>query len=124
MKITNHSRSPLGIPGHGMIAPGQSMPDVPESIKDNTVVAAWFKAGMLVENGEPAKPEKHTAAAKPKPPPSRLVKETEIPDMDNVEGNGDGDEKDALIAKLAEHGIDKTRRSSVAKLREALDEAQ
>jgi hypothetical protein len=98
MIVTNNSRAPLGIPGYGMLEPNSSK-NVAESVKDNNVVAAWFKAGMLVEDSEPAKP-----AAR--------------------EEHSDDDEKDTLIAELADKGIQKSRRSTVKTLREALDNAE
>ena len=110
MKIINNSRSPLGIPGYGMIEPNGSK-IVAESIKDHIVIAAWFKAGMLVEDGvqdDPPKPEG----------------QEDTTEDSNIEHSGDDDEKDALIAALADNGIHKTRRSTVKTLREALSETE
>ena len=82
---------------------------VPDSVKSFAVVQAWFKAGMISETpNEPVKP----------------AGQEQTDEDSNVERSGDDDEKDALIAKLAEHGIDKTRRSSVRTLREALAEVE
>lgn len=106
MKITNNTKSPLGIPGkNGLLEPGQSFEASTSQVvalRANAVIDAWFNRGMLSADG--ALP---TADDAPAPPPA--------PEADEV---------DELIAALAEYGIQRDRRTTVNKLRALLEEAK
>lgn len=93
-------RTPLGLPGGLVIEPGKTVP-VPNwhAIKDNHVVKAWVKSKLLVVDGEEVAPVEAAQQAV-------------------------GDEKEAILAKLAELGIKKDKRTSLEKLKAALEEAE
>lgn len=96
--ITNNHKSPLGLPGGTVLDPGVETPVHNwHAVKDNNVVAAWVKARILVV-------------------------ETEIAPADESKG-ALTDEKDEVLAALAERGIKKDRRSSLESLKAALAEA-
>lgn len=96
--ITNNHKSPLGLPGGTVLAPGAKTPVHNwHAVKDNKVVAAWVKARILTVQDEVAP----VAAQK----------------------NAVTDEKDEVLAALAERGIKKDRRSSLESLKAALAEA-
>lgn len=96
--IRNTNRSPVALPGHGLIDPGKEA-EVRNwsALQDNPIIRAWVKAGILLVVSED-----------PKSGPQSAVT----------------DEKDELIARLAELGVKKNRRSSVESLQEALVEAE
>lgn len=104
MKVTNNTRVTLGLPQAGPVEPGQSI-DIPDSVAQNRIVSVWIGKGMLTVNGK-AK----ASAAKPEDP---------------AKGEADeGDEKDQIIAELAELGITRDKRTSLPNLRTTLEEAK
>lgn len=102
MKVTNRAKTTLGLPRVGSLEPGQST-DVPDEVLHNKIVAAWVSRGMLEVHG------KASAAAK-KP--------------DGGDGESEAEEKDRLIAELAELGIKRNKRSSLDNLRATLADAR
>lgn len=85
----------------GLVIPAGGTADALQAFwardKTDPKVAKWLAKGLLVEGPGEAEP---------------VTEQTEL------------DELDILIAKLAKHGITKTRRSSVESLRAALDKAE
>jgi hypothetical protein len=99
--VTNNTpRTPLGLPGGIVVAPGESK-NIPgwAAIKDNAIVKAWVKAKVLTVEG-------FTDAPTP-------AVQTQVV----------ADEKDEILRQLAELGIRKDKRTSLEKLKAALDEA-
>lgn len=100
MKVINNAKSPIGLPGYGVIMQGETSPEIRddhwERFKANRVIAGWLSRGMLVEavELEPVRDEEPQS-----------------------------DEKDELISALAEIGINRDRRSSVDRLRSELEAA-
>ncbi len=94
--VINTHRNPLSV--HGVLL----QPNTPTSIHDwaeikkNAVVAAWLKAGILHEG----------------PPESKFM--PPAPE----------DDKDVLLARLAELGIKKGKNSKIETLQAALVEAE
>jgi hypothetical protein len=111
MKITNSGSNTYGVQVAGAYAfiPAGETRDVRLSAKE---LEAAQKIGQLsFEADEKDAPELDEAEA------------GETGGAGEPEGADEADEKDALIAKLAELGITKDRRSSVASLQAALEEA-
>lgn len=107
IKLVNKSNRSRGIPvSHGrsaIVAAGQSVEiteDDAEAIKKNAVASGWLNNGLIAIEGTNG-----------------------LPDTDDAAESEDA-RKDALIAELAEYGVTKNKRSSVAKLEEALEEAK
>lgn len=72
MRITNKHSTALGLPT-GQVLPAGEPTEVEgwKAVKENTVVQAWLKAGILVEaDDKPAKTEK-AAKAKPDDKPAK-----------------------------------------------------
>lgn len=97
--ITNTGKRPRGLPNGHVLAVGASA-FVQASILENETVKDWIERGILTTDA----------------PKAETAEESEV-----VE---EGDEKDTLIAALAEYGITKDRRSSVESLQKALADAQ
>lgn len=104
IKLVNKSNRSRGIPvSHGrsaIVAVGQSVEiteDDAEAIKKNAVASGWLKNGLIA-----------------------IEVATGLPDT----AESDDARKEELIADLAEYGISKNKRSSVATLEEALAEAK
>lgn len=107
IKLVNKSNRSRGIPvSHGrsaIVAAGQSVEiteDDAEAIKKNAVASGWLKNGLIA-----------------------IEVATGLPDTDDTAESDDA-RKEELIAELAEYGISKNKRSSVATLEEALAEAK
>lgn len=107
IKLVNKSNRSRGIPvSHGrsaIVAVGQSVEiteDDAEAIQKNVVASGWLKNGLIAIEGS-----------------------IDLPNADYADESED-ERKDALIAELAEYGVTKNKRSSVAKLEEALEEAK
>lgn len=100
--ITNNSKvTPIGLPNGVVIQPGETRPVTTWlAMRDNVIVRAWIKQGIIKVSGEQAAPASVSQSA--------IV----------------ADEKDAILAKLAALGIKKDRRTSLANLQTALKEAE
>jgi len=94
--LTNIGDRARGLPNGRVLDVGASAP-VQASVLENETVQRWIKLGFVTSDATVTTPE---------------------PDED------EGDEKDALIAALAEYGVTKNRRSSVESLKAALAEAK
>lgn len=110
--VTNTCKQPLGLPSGIVVPPGATVA-VPswEADAQNKVVKSWLRARVLVVGG--------ATPPAPEPDPVEDASETTTQQPED-----ERDEKDILIAELAEYGITKNRRSSVETLRAALAEAQ
>ena len=125
-KVTNNHDRDLGLPGGFVIGAGKAE-DVPgwDKLSKHKVVAKWLEAGVLSAGKSSKKDEPET-----EPEVIENVKFTEQvtePSQAEVEDALDqlseDEEKESLIAQLAELGVKADKRSSVEKLQEKLDEA-
>lgn len=107
MKITNNHTGPLGLPD-GTILPKGEPTVVPgwDQIKKNTVVQGWLNAKILTASGSDGAEggSGQTGAGYP--------------------GGEDGADKDALIARAKELGIDAKGNWGVPKLQAAIADAE
>lgn len=112
-KVTNNHYTPLALP-NGFVIPAKGSADVADwdKMKSHGVVSKWVAAKILSVGGKPA-------AAEDEP---EVVEEVQFTE-EQSEVAEELDEKDTLIAQLAELGIEADKRSSVKKLQEKLDEA-
>jgi hypothetical protein len=100
IELKNTSRSPLGLPNGRLLEPRAVISLRPaewDAMKDNKIVVAWQKNGMLASSVPPA--------TSPVKPPA-----------DN--------EKAEVLAKLEALGIKKDKRTSLENLQKALAEAE
>lgn len=100
IELTNTARSPLGLPNGLLLEPRAVIslrPSEWDAMKDNKIVVAWQKNGMLATS----------APAAPAP----------------VKTPADGEKTDVL-AKLEAFGIKKDKRTSLENLQKALAEAE
>ena len=125
-KVTNNYNRDLGLPGGFVIGAGKAE-DVPgwDKLSKHKVVAKWLESGVLSAGKSSKKDEPET-----EPEVVENVKFTEQvtePSQAEVEDALDqlseDEEKESLIAQLAEIGVKADKRSSVEKLQEKLDEA-
>ena len=125
-KVTNNYNRDLGLPGGFVIGAGKAE-DVPgwDKLSKHKVVAKWLESGVLSAGKSSKKDEPET-----EPEVVENVKFTEQvtePSQAEVEDALDqlseDEEKESLIAQLAELGVKADKRSSVEKLQEKLDEA-
>ncbi len=117
----NHDRS-LGLPGGVVIESGKAQ-DVPgwDKLSKHKVVAKWLEAGVLSAGKSSKKDEPEVVES------VQVTEEVTEPSQAEVEDALDqlseDEEKESLIAQLAELGVKADKRSSVEKLQEKLDEA-
>ena len=125
-KVTNNHDRDLGLPGGFVIGAGKAE-DVPgwDKLSKHKVVAKWLESGVLSAGKSSKKDEPET-----EPEVVENVKFTEQvtePSQAEVEDALDqlseDEEKEYVIAQLAELGVKADKRSSVEKLQEKLDEA-
>ena len=101
MNVTNTHKTPLALPGGTVLEPNSpATVNGWDTIKKNACVAAWVKAGILVEDGK--------AAGTPVPAASTVG----VPD------------KAELQAKLDALNVQYDKRAGVAKLQALLAEAE
>lgn len=105
MKITNNHNGPLGLPDGTILPPGEQTPVANwEQLKKNSVVQGWIKAEILSITGGDASGSGQVADS-------------------NSGGEGSAD-KDALIARAKELGIDAKGNWGVPKLQAAIADAE
>lgn len=120
--VTNNYNRNLGLPNGVVIAAGESA-DVAgwDKLSKHKVVAKWLESGVL-SAGKSSKKDEPEVVEKVK-----ITEEVNEPSQAEVEDALDklseDEEKELLIAKLAEMGVKADKRSSVEKLQEKLDEA-
>ncbi len=106
MKITNNHKGPLGLPDGTILQPGEQTPVANwEQLKKNSVVQGWMKAEILSITGGDGSGSGQAAGA------------------GNPGGEGSAD-KDSLIARAKELGIDAKGNWGVPKLQAAIVEAE
>lgn len=99
MRVTNKGGKTLGMPNGVALATGASTEITTDQAK-SAIVAAWIARGFLeVRQSAPAEPQADT-------------------------GESEADEKDQLIAALADHEVYRDRRTSLENLRALLDEVR
>ncbi len=104
MKIKNNHNGPLGLPDGTILPPGEQTPVANwEELKKNSVVQGWIKAEILSITGGDASASASGQAAG---------------------GNPGGADKDALIARAKELGIDAKGNWGVPKLQQAIADAE
>lgn len=106
-KVTNNHSSALNI--GGVVIAAKSDEEVPnwDKISLRGVISRWLDSGILSVGKSSKKDE------------PEVIKDVQITEEQHEEPS----DKDALIAQLAELGIEADKRSSVKKLQEKLDEA-
>lgn len=105
MKITNNHNGPLGLPDGTILPPGEQTPVANwEELKKNSVVQGWIKAEILSITGGDASGSGQAAGS-------------------DRGGEGSAD-KDALIARAKELGIDAKGNWGVPKLQAAIADAE
>ncbi len=120
-EVTNHYTGPLGV-GGVVIAPNTSA-EVPnwDKVSKNGVVSKWLEYGVLSVGKSSKKDEPEVAEN------VQITEEVTEPSQAEVEDALDqlseDEEKESLIAQLAELGVKADKRSSIEKLQEKLDEA-
>ena len=98
MRVTNNHKTDLGLPNGQVLRSGQPT-DVRgwDQVKDNAVIAAWVKSGILTVNGSAA-----------------------VDSALNIAST----DKDALVARLAELGVKTDKRKTVDTLQAMVAEAE
>lgn len=120
--VTNNYNRNLGLPNGVVIAAGESA-DVAgwDKLSKHKVVAKWLESGVL-SVGKSSKKDEPEVVEK-----VQITEEVTEPSQAEVEDALDqlseDEEKESLIAQLAELGVKADKRSSVEKLQEKLDEA-
>lgn len=106
--VTNNYNRNLGLPNGVVIAAGESA-DVSgwDKLSKHNVVAKWLESGVL-STGKSSKKDE-----------PEVVEDVQLTEQEQDED----DQKEDLIAQLAELGVKADKRSSVEKLQEKLDEA-
>ncbi len=105
MKIKNNHNGPLGLPDGTILPPGEQTPVANwEELKKNSVVQGWIKAEILSITGGDASGSGQTAGSNP--------------------GGEGGADKDALIARAKDLGIDAKGNWGVPKLQAAIADAE
>lgn len=106
MKITNNHKSPLGLPDGTILQPGEQTPVANwDQLKKNSVVQGWIKAEILSITGGDASASASASGQA-------------------AGGNPGGADKDALIARAKELGIDAKGNWGVPKLQQAIADAE
>ncbi len=107
MKITNNHTGPIGLPDGLVLLPNQPTPvDGWDQIKKNKVVQGWLQAKILTVSGTDSGDASASGS-----------------DAGGDSGKG-GVDKDALIARAKELGIDAKGNWGVPKLQAAIAEAE
>lgn len=120
--VTNNYNRNLGLPNGVVIAAGESA-DIAgwDKLSKHKVVAKWLESGVL-SAGKSSKKDEPEVVEKVK-----ITEEVTEPSRAEVEDALDqlseDEEKESLIAQLAEIGVKADKRSSVEKLQEKLEEA-
>lgn len=116
-EVTNHYTGPLGV-GGVVIEPNASA-EVPnwEKVSMNGVVAKWLESGVL-SVGKSSKKEEPEVVED-----VQLTEHEPEETAEEVNEQGEDEQKEFLIAQLAELGVKADKRSSVEKLQEKLEEA-
>lgn len=110
MRIKNNCKSPLGIPDNPLLDPGQEIFCLNwDLVKENQIVKSWVKRRMLIVD-EPVASD-----------PVKIV--DEIKEADPVAQTGRS-YQDELIDELATYGVNRDRRTGIAKLEKLLAEAK
>ncbi|CAL1778338.1 hypothetical protein BRC2024_HCTLARHO_CDS_0081 [Acinetobacter phage vB_AbaS_Silvergun] len=116
-EVTNNYTGPLGV-GGVVIEPNASA-EVPnwEKVSKNGVVAKWLESGVLSvgKSSKKDEPEVVEDVQLTEQEPEEAAEEVNEPSED--------EQKETLIAQLAELGVKADKRSSVEKLQEKLEEA-
>jgi len=110
-KVTNNHYTPLALP-NGVVIPAKGSAEVDswDKLKSHGVVSKWLAAKILSVGGKAAHDE------------PEVVEDVQFTEEQPDQAE-ELDEKDILIAQLAELGIEADKRSGVKKLQEKLDEA-
>ena len=120
--VTNNYNRNLGLPNGVVIASGESA-DVAgwDKLSKHKVVAKWLESGILSAGKSSKKDEPEVVEN------VQVTEEVTEPSQAEVEDALDqlseDEEKESLIAQLAELGVKADKRSSVEKLQEKLEEA-
>ena len=120
--VTNNYNRNLGLPNGVVIAAGESA-DIAgwDKLSKHKVVAKWLESGVLSAGKSSKKDEPEVVED------VNITEEVTEPSQAEVEDALDqlseDEEKESLIAQLAELGVKADKRSSVEKLQEKLEEA-
>lgn len=120
--VTNNYNRNLGLPGGFVIGAGKTE-EVPgwDKLSKHKVVAKWLESGVL-STGKSSKKDEAEVVEN-----VQITEEVAEPSQAEVEDALDqlseDEEKESLIAQLADLGVKADKRSSVEKLQEKLDEA-
>lgn len=116
-EVTNHYTGPLGV--GGVVIYPNTAAEVPnwEKVSKNGVVAKWLESGVLSvgKSSKKDEPEVVEDVQLTEQEPEEATEEVNEPSED--------EQKESLIAQLADLGVKADKRSSVEKLQEKLDEA-
>lgn len=128
MKITNKFHSPLTLPTNVAIPIGATVEYHDwDKIKDMQNIAWYVENGhLLIEDGEGEQEDESSNDPESNEVDEAAEDQHEESDEDvgeEEEGDEPADEKAALIASLAELGVEVDGRTGVKKLRAMLDEA-
>ena len=132
-KVTNNHDRDLGLPGGFVIGAGKAE-DVPgwDKLSKHKVVAKWLEAGVLSagKSSKKDEPEDEPEVVEDVQFTEEVNESEEDQPTDSsgevaeaAEELSEDEQKEALIAQLAELDIKADKRSSVEKLQDKLDEA-
>lgn len=121
-KVTSTHTSALALPG-GSVIPAKGSADVDnwEDIKLHGVVSRWVEAGLLSAGKSSKKDEPEVVENVKITEEVAELSQAEVEDA--LDQLSEDEEKESLIAQLAELGVKADKRSSVEKLQEKLEEA-
>lgn len=124
-EVTNNHTGPLGV--GGVVIPAKSSAEVPnwEKVSKNGVVQRWLDSGVL-SVGKPSKkdePEAEPEVVENVQFTEQVTEPSQAEVEDALDQLSEDEEKESLIAQLAELGVKADKRSSAEKLQEKLDEA-
>lgn len=125
-KVTNNHDRDLGLPGGFVIGAGKAE-DVPgwDELSKHKVVAKWLEAGVLSagKSSKKDEPETEPEVIEDVQFTEEVTEPSQAEVEDALDQLSEDEEKESLIAQLAELDIKADKRSSVEKLQEKLDEA-
>ena len=125
-KVTNNYNRDLGLPGGFVIGAGKAE-DVPgwDKLSKHKVVAKWLEAGVLSagKSSKKDEPETEPEVIEDVQFTEEVTEPSQAEVEDALDQLSEDEEKEYLIAQLAELGVKADKRSSVEKLQEKLDEA-
>ena len=125
-KVTNNHDRDLGLPGGFVIGAGKAE-DVPgwDKLSKHKVVAKWLEAGVLSAGKSSKKDESESEpeVVEDVQFTEQVTEPSQAEVEDALDQLSEDEEKESLIAQLAEIGVKADKRSSVEKLQEKLDEA-